>query len=106
MAKFYGNIGFAMTKEEPANSGIWIEDIEEHPYSGELIKKRVRYDRAETLNDNINLSLNVSIIADSFATENYHRIRYVVYRQVKWKVTDVELQYPRLTLTIGGLYNG
>ena len=23
----------------------------------------------------------------------------------KWKITDVEVQYPRLLLTIGGLYN-
>ena len=106
MAKFYGNIGFALTEEDPPYSGIHVEKIEEHPYSGELIKKRIRYERAETLNDNINLSLNVSIIADSFATENYYRIRYIVYKNVKWKVTDVEPLYPRLNLTIGGIYNG
>jgi hypothetical protein len=33
-------------------------------------------------------------------------MRYVEFMGTKWKITNIEVQYPRLTLSIGGEYNG
>ena len=45
------------------------------------------------------------IVADPFARENFHKMRYVTFMGAKWKISRVEVGYPRLILTIGGLYH-
>jgi hypothetical protein len=30
---------------------------------------------------------------------------YVEFMGTKWKITNVEVQYPRLILSVGGVYN-
>ena len=104
MAKFCGNIGFIKTVEtEP---GVWEEQIIEHLYYGDLIRPIIRTQSSGGVNDDINLSNNISIIADPFANENFQYMKYVILMGAKWKITNVEVQYPRLILTIGGVYNG
>jgi hypothetical protein len=49
---------------------------------------------------------NISIVADAFATENFGYMKYAVVKGVKWRITDIQVQYPRLILMIGGIYNG
>ena len=61
---------------------------------------------AETVNDNVVISNQISIIADPFAMSNFHNIKYVEYMGTRWKITSVDVQYPRLLLTLGGVYNG
>ena len=103
MAKFYGVIGYVKTVEvEP---GIWEEKAIEHNYYGDIIKPVSRYQPSGGVNDNINISNMVSIVADPFANENSQYRRYVVLMGTKWKITNVEIQYPRLLLTVGGVYN-
>lgn len=65
-----------------------------------------RLQTSESLNDDINVANEISIVADPFAMQNFHKMRYVVFMGEKWKVSSVEVQYPRLILTIGGIYNG
>ena len=103
MAKFYGNIGYVTSKEtEP---GIWEDVVEEKPYCGDLTRNTSKYQTSGGVNDNINISNTISIVADPYAVENFQHMRYVVFMGAKWKITNVEVQYPRLTLTVGGLYN-
>lgn len=103
MAKFYGAIGYAVTVE--TSPGVWDERITERTYYGDLIRDTRRLQSSETLNDNINIANEISIVADPFANENFYSMRYVVFRGAKWKISNVEVQYPRLILTIGGVYN-
>lgn len=103
MAKFYGKIGYAIVEEtEP---GIFEETIVEHFYYGNFIRNSRRLQDRGNINDNINISNQISILADPFATNNFHAMRYVEYMNAKWKITDIEVNYPRLLLCIGGLYN-
>ena len=103
MAKFCGIIGYVITKEtEP---GIYVEEIVENQYYGDVIKNTRRLQEGTKVNDDITISNQVSIIADPFANNNFHAMRYVEFMGAKWKITNVEVQYPRLILTIGGLYN-
>lgn len=104
MAKFYGAIGYAETVE--TTPGVWKEQITERKYYGDLIRNTRRLETADQLNDNINVSNEISIVADPFAISNFHSMRYVELMGAKWKVSSVEVRYPRLILTVGGLYNG
>ena len=104
MAKFYGVIGYAETVE--TSPGIWAEQITERSYYGDIIKNVRNLQNTEYLNDNINVSNQISIVADPYAIANFHAIRYAEFMGTKWKVPSVDVQTPRLLLTLGGLYNG
>jgi hypothetical protein len=104
MAKFYGKIGYAETVE--TKPGVYKEEITERDYYGDLIRNTRRLQSGDKVNDDINVSNEISIVADPFANQNFHSMRYVEFMGAKWKITNVEVQYPRLILTIGGVYNG
>ena len=104
MAKFYGAIGYVETVE--TSPGVWEEQITERNYYGELVRNTSRFQVSDQVNDNVNIANEISIIADPFATQNFHAMRYIEFMGAKWKITNVEVRYPRLILTIGGVYNG
>lgn len=104
MPKFYGNIGYAISKETAP--GVWVEDIVEYKYSGDVYRNTRKLQSGNQVNDSIDISNEISILSDPFANENFHSMRYVTYMGAKWKVSSVEVRYPRLILTVGGLYNG
>lgn len=104
MAKWFGEVGFAETVEyEP---GRWEPEIISRPYYGDVISNRWRRENSGGVNDNINLSKQISIVADPYAGEHCSSIVYVEYMGERWKVTDVDVQYPRLILSVGGVWNG
>jgi len=47
-----------------------------------------------------------SIPIDINEVVNFQNIRYITYLGTNWKVTSIDTQYPRLVLSIGGVYNG
>lgn len=104
MAKFYGNIGYGVTSE--IRPGVWDETITEKPYYGDVNKLSRRLRSDDKVIDDINIANEISILADPFAYENFSTIKYVEYMGAKWKVTNVEVKFPRLILVTGGLYNG
>lgn len=104
MAKFYGPVGYAKTVE--TTPGVWVEQITERMYFGDLTRNTRKLQNSETLNDDINVANEISIVADLFANENFHAMRYVEFMGAKWKITNIEVQYPRLILSIGGVYHG
>lgn len=104
MAKWFGNVGFATTVE--TTPGVWTEQIVPRPYYGDVIRNNRRLQSSsDKLNDNIEISNELSIVSDPYAFENFHAIRYAEFMGAKWKVTSVDVQYPRLTLSLGGVYN-
>lgn len=105
MAKWYGNIGYAETIETPANSGIWVETITDRPYYGDIIRNNRKLQSSGDLNDDVNISNQISIVADPFANQNFHAMRYAEFMGTKWKIRDIEVRYPRLILSLGGIYN-
>lgn len=104
MAKFYGAIGYAETKETAP--GVWTESITERNYSGDVIRNTGKWQKGENLNDDLTINNSISIVADPFANQNFYAMRYVKWMGASWKITNVEVQRPRLILTIGGVYNG
>lgn len=105
MAKFYGIIGFIATTE--TSPGVYESDvITTHSYYGDVVRNTRRIENADRVNDDVNINNQISIVADEYAFQNIFAIRYAEWMGVKWRVTDVEVQRPRLVLTLGGVYNG
>ena len=104
MGKWFGNIGFAQSQE--IRPGVWKDVIIERPYYGDIPLTVNRLKTTDNVSDDIAIQNTISIVADPFARENFYSMKYLVYEGIKWKITSVEVQYPRLKLTTGGLYNG
>lgn len=104
MAKFYGIIGYAETVE--TDPGVWEEEIIERMYFGDLLSNFRNLQNSGEVNDDVNIANKISIVSDPYANENFHSMRYVEFMDTRWKVTNVEVLYPRLILTLGGVYNG
>lgn len=102
--KFYGEVGFAVTEE--TRPGIWEPKIVPKKYYGDVMRFNSRYVQASKVNEDVTISNIISIVADPFANQNLQNIRYIEFMSTKWRIINVEVQYPRLLLTIGGLYNG
>lgn len=104
MAKFYGAVGYA--ENIRSDSGVCEERITERKYRGDVLKNVRRLENSEYLHDDLTVNNTISIIADAYANQHFFAIRYVNWMGSRWKVTNVEVQRPRLILTIGGVYNG
>lgn len=105
MANWCGKIGFAINSE--TSPGIWEPTIVEQKYYGQVVNlKRSLQSSSDGVNDNKILKNSISIIADPFANNNFSDIAYVEFRGKKWKISEVEVQFPRLILSLGGVYNG
>lgn len=111
MAKFYGIVGFDVSGIEGfeidtrLKKGVYVEEYYEEYYAGDVVRNVRTLQADNKVNEDITISNQISIIADPFVTENFHAIRYVKYMGTAWRVTTVEVQYPRLILSLGGVFN-
>lgn len=104
MARFCGKIGFSISTE--STPGVWTETIVERKYYGDVVRDvRRNQDQAKVVED-FNISNQFSIVADSFMNENLQFARYITYLGMYWKIQSFEVQYPRLVISVGGVYNG
>ena len=104
MAKFYGKVGYV----EVVETGYQVYESQEHelPYYGDVTRSARRLDAGSNMNDNVVVTNLISIVADAYAFDHIFALRYVWWMGKRWKVTNVEVQRPRLILTLGGVYNG
>ena len=103
MAKYYGEIGFSISQETVP--GVWDEVVTERNYFGDVVKNYKSADGNEIIED-FNISNQISIVADPFAYENFHHMKYIRWMGSEWTIKSIDVQYPRLILSIGGVYNG
>lgn len=99
-------IGYGETVEDPPGSGVWVNRIIERRYFGNVEWSNRRFVSDQNVNDNVALNNYISVVADSFANDNFMNIAYVLWRGFYWDVTNVEVKHPRLMLYIGARYNG
>ena len=103
MAKFFGKVGYELLTE--TSPGIWTPTTTYREYYGDVIRNMRRWSEGTSINDNLTLTNEISILGDPFAFENFSSMKWVEYLGQKWKVNDVDIAYPRLTLRFGGVYN-
>lgn len=104
MPKFYGPIGYV----EDVVTGVDIHTNKpvERFYRGDIENNNRRLEKGEGVNDDVTIGNKISIVADPYAYEHFYSMRYVKLMGVAWKVTNVDVKYPRLILSLGGVYNG
>lgn len=101
--KFSGCVGFWEGDEE-VSPGVYRPKIVERKYKGDVLRNYRKFQTTEYQNDDLRLNNQITILSDLYARNNFSSIRYVVWNGVKWKVDTVEVNYPKLTLEIGGVY--
>lgn len=103
MAKFQGIIGYIETQE--TSPGVYQPVITERPYKGDVIRNIQKWEEVEQRNANFTINNRFTIVADAYAYENFPNIRYIQWMGTKWAVNSIEVQRPRLILTVRGVYN-
>lgn len=105
--RFFGKVGYVWSEEGTGErEGIWEEYSEEHDYYGDILTNNRRYEQGTGINDDVNITNRISIVADAFAWDHIFALKYIEWMGQKWKVTNVEIARPRLVLQVGGLWNG
>jgi hypothetical protein len=102
--KFFGQIGYGDTVESAP--GVWKDVITETSYFGDVIRNTRQLQDGSKVNDDLSVNNSISIVADEYANEHFFAMRYVKWMGTLWNITNVEVQSPRLLLTLGGVYNG
>lgn len=103
MSKYYGKIGYERMIE--SSPGVWTPETTVKAYYGDVYKQSRRLNSGQQVNDNINISNQFSIVADPYAFKHIGEMKWIEWYGTKWKVTDASISYPRIELTIGGVYN-
>ena len=103
--KWSGKIGFAEETSEDAPS-VYVEHITERRYFGDVLEFGRQMQGGDKINEDITLSNQLSVVGDPFAHSNLYAMRYVMFGGQRWKVSAVKVQYPRLILTLGGIWHG
>lgn len=104
--KFVGTVGFWMDDVEVEPS-VYKSTIVEKSYTGDLIKDTRRWtDQGSRVNTTFALNNKIRILADMYMNRNWQSIKFVRINGEPFTVTSVDLDYPGITLTIGGKYDG
>lgn len=102
--RYFGNVGYRITKE--TKPGVWEPTIVEHPYYGDILRNARRLGSGDKVNQDIEFDNQISIISDPFSLEHFQNIIYVIWLGSAFTVSKVDVEFPRLILTLGGIYNG
>lgn len=104
--KFHGRIGFWLGDVE-TEPGVWKPNIVEKSYVGDILRNYRKFQPvSDKVNDDLTINNQFSILSDLYLRENLSSIRYVLWNGARWKINTVEINYPRIILEIGGVYNG
>lgn len=100
--KWYDSIGFREEIEE--EPGVWVTKITTRKFFGDILRSSWSNPTGTKINEDLSISNAISIVADPFLLNNFQKIAYVSIYGAKWRVSSVEVNSPRLTLTLGSLY--
>lgn len=104
MAKFSGLVGY--TSKEETTPGVWSTVENPRKMKGDIIRQGANYSSSNHISDDVSLNHRVSLIGDAYAFDRYYDIKWVEIDSIKWKVESIEIQRPRIIVSIGGVWNG
>jgi hypothetical protein len=110
MTKFTGLVGY-VTQEESV-PGVWSPVENPKMMKGDILRQSAssqrdyKTDGINKVNSDISLAHRVSLLGDAYAFDNYINLKWIKIDGRKWIVSSVELQRPRIIVTLGGLWNG
>lgn len=104
MARFFGTVGYEI--QEEIEDGVFKPKIVTRQYYGDVERVTRTWEASQNgINDDLDIRNDISIVADAFAYQHFHQMKYVEWYGAKWKVKSVEVMRPRLILSIGGVYH-
>lgn len=108
MAKFWGKFGFVVTAETVP--GVWSDVETERDYTGDLLRNSARWEAEDKVHGDIVVNNHISVVMDDWISDPEHlsALRYVKFgnAHTKWAVTSVTMDWPRITINLGGEYKG
>lgn len=105
--RFAGEIGFSESVDRGDDTGVTINKIYRRPYYGDVLKnyRSWKENQFSTIGD-ITINNQISLVGDPFLFEHLQFMKFVIWMGRPWSVTSVDVEYPRLIISIGGVYNG
>lgn len=103
MARFTGLVGY-VTQEESV-PGVWSPVETQKMMKGDMIRQSSSGQNGDKVHSDISLNHRVSLLGDSYAFNNYYNLKWIMVNGRKWEVSSVEIQRPRIIVSIGGLWN-
>lgn len=106
MNRWFGKVGYSESIED--EGGKWKSQNTVREYYGDIVRNNTRWTgNPNSVNDNLTVNTQISIVADPFAIEKFHAIKWIEFMGVKWSVDNIDPnQPPRLLLTLGDVWNG
>lgn len=104
MSKFAGLVGY-VTQEESV-PGVWSPVENPKMMKGDIIRQSSTNQNGDKVNSDVSLNHRVSLLGDAYAFNNYYSLKWIQLNGRKWEISSVELQRPRIVVTVGGLWNG
>lgn len=106
MAKFWGKFGFVETAETVP--GVWTDVETERDYTGDLLRNSARWEAEDKANSDIVVNNHISVVMDDWISDPEHlsALRWVKFgnTHTKWAVTSIAMDWPRITINLGGEY--
>lgn len=102
--RFAGKVGFSDALDK--GDGVWAPAVVERTLYGDVLDSSRRPDYSSVINVGTTLSNRISVVMDTYASQNAMNVIYVEYFGKLWSVSNIELLYPRLVLSFGEEYNG
>lgn len=103
MAKFSGLVGYVTQSE--TSPGVWSPVENSYAMRGDIIRQSSNSQNGDKVNSDITLSHRVSLVGDAYSFGNYYSIRWIELNGLKWEVSSVEIQRPRIIVSLGGVWN-
>lgn len=104
MARYSGLVTYVTQAETVP--GVWTDSVNSYFMRGDILRMSASIQNDNIINSNVALNHRVSLVADEYALGNYHDIKYIDFNGRNWAVTSIEVQRPRIIVTLGGLWNG
>ena len=99
--RYYGKIGYFDTVE--VKPGLFENQMIYKTYKGDVLRNYKRNQDGSKVNSDLTVNNQISIVADPYARDHFFNIKCVEWQGALWKVSSVEVQWPRLILELGGL---
>ena len=105
--KWHGMIGFETQVEvsdDPRKATVWKPQIVPKHYYGEVQRIIKREGSGDKVNNDISFNNQFFIISDLYAQHNAYNMKWIEWMGRKWHITEITIEYPRITINIGGEY--
>lgn len=106
MTRFHGLVGF--TSQGEVSPGVWEANvITKRKYYGDMLRNGYSIvSTSNSTNDDLKLSNQLSVVADSYMMAHLPDIRFVIINDVAWRVSSIEVDRHRVVMHLGEVYNG